>query len=104
MNRFHDGPSIAEIKAKAKERVHKEGRGVSVMSLIKTARSQLLNAKEQESQGNLKAALSSYIMAAGLMKMAVEANEFKQDSKGVIRKEWESFLKVRRPLLSLVSF
>ncbi|KAJ2929686.1 hypothetical protein H1R20_g7424, partial [Candolleomyces eurysporus] len=93
MNRFYDGPSIAEIKAKAKERVHKEGRGVSVMSLIKTARSQLLNAKEQESQGNLKGALSSYIMAAGLMKMAVEANEFKQDTKGVIRKEWESFLK-----------
>ena len=34
--------------------MNKEGRGVSVMSLIKTARSQLLNAKEQESQGDLK--------------------------------------------------
>lgn len=71
---------------------------MSVMSLIKTARSQLLNAKEQESQGDLKAALSSYIRAAGLMKMAVDSVEFKQDSKGVIRKEWENFLKVRRPL------
>lgn len=77
----------------------KEGRGASVMSLIKTARSQLLNAKEQETRGDLKAALSSYVKTAGLMKMVFDATEFKQDTKGLIRKEWDGFIKVRRPPL-----
>jgi ubiquitin carboxyl-terminal hydrolase 8 len=86
---------VSEIKAKAKETVQREGRGASVMTLIRTARTQLLNAKEQEAKGDLKTALSSYIKTAGLMKMAIESHEFKQDTKGVIRKEWEGFLQVR---------
>ncbi|KAF6761810.1 ubiquitin carboxyl-terminal hydrolase 4 [Ephemerocybe angulata] len=90
-NRLNDGMSIHEIKAKAQEQVTKQVRGASAMSLIKAARTQLSNAKEQEAKGDLKGALSCYVKTAQLLKLVSGSTEFKQDTKGVIRKEWEGF-------------
>lgn len=90
--------SVADIKHKAKEGVNKEARGVSAITLIKTARSQLLFAKEYEAKGDLRAALGSYIKAATLTKMAMDSSEYAQESKGkggVIRKELNDLLSVR---------
>ena len=81
----------------------RESRGASVPSLIKTARAQALHAKEQEANGDLKGALSSYVKSASLTKMAMDSPDFSKaatDLKSVIRKEWESFLQVGRNLCS----
>ncbi|KAF9474821.1 cysteine proteinase [Pholiota conissans] len=94
-NRITNELSVAEIKAKAKEGVTKEARGVSAITLIKTARSQILSAKEHEARGDLKAAFASYIKAATLAKMTLDSPEYVQEAKGkggVIRKELNDFL------------
>jgi len=91
--------SVADIKNKAKEGVNKEARGVSAITLIKTARSQILSAKEQEAKGDLRSAYASYIRAATLAKMTMDSPEYLQESKGkggVVRKELNEFLAVRR--------
>lgn len=90
--------TVSEIKAKVKEGVSKEARGVSAISLIKTARTQILSAKEQEARGDLKSAFASYLKAATLAKMTMDSPEYVQESKGkggVIRKELNDFLAVR---------
>ncbi|KAF9560109.1 cysteine proteinase [Agrocybe pediades] len=94
-NRTQGEISVAEIKSKAKEGVNKEARGVSAITLIKTARSQILSAKEQEAKGDLKSAYGSYIKAATLAKMTMDSPEYQQESKGkggVVRKELNEFL------------
>lgn len=83
---------------KAKEDISKEARGFGAITLIKTAQTQMLSAKEQEGKGNLRAAFASYIKAATLTKMAMESPEYVQEAKDkgtVIRMELDDFLKVR---------
>ena len=90
--------SISEIKTMAKEAVRKEARGVSALTLIKTARYQLVTAKDYESQGNLKGALSAITKAASLAQMTMDTAEFAYEVKGkggVLRKEFTEFLEVR---------
>ncbi|EAU90391.2 ubiquitin carboxyl-terminal hydrolase 4 [Coprinopsis cinerea okayama7 len=84
-----DAMSVSEIKAKAKEAVQKEGRRASAMSLIKTARAQLQNAKDFEVKGDLKSALASFIKTASLMKMAMDSPEFSQLP---IREAWNDLV------------
>lgn len=96
-NRFQHELSAAEIKTKAKEGVNKEARGVSAITLIKTARTQLISAKDHETRGDLKTAYASYIKAATLTKMTMDSPEYVLESKGrggVIRKELNEFLEV----------
>ena len=96
-NRFHHELSAAEIKTKAKEGVNKEARGVSAITLIKTARTQIISAREYEIRGDLRAAYASYIKAATLAKMTMDSPEYVQETKtrgGVIRKELNDFLEV----------
>ncbi|KAF8972765.1 hypothetical protein BDZ97DRAFT_1649812 [Flammula alnicola] len=94
-SRYYSDMSVAEIKTKAKEGVNKEARGVSAITLIKTARTQILSAKEHEAKGDLRSAFGSYIKAATLAKMTMDSPEYVQESKGkggVIRKELNDFL------------
>ena len=76
----------------------KEARGVSAITLIKTARSQILSAREHEVKGDLRTALGNYIKAATLTKMAMDSPEYSQENRvkagGVIRKELNDFLEV----------
>lgn len=79
----------------AKEAVRKEARGASALTLIKTARSQLVTAKDYESQGDLKGALSAFTKAASLAQMTMDTAEFASESKGkggVLRKEFTEFI------------
>ena len=108
-SRFYDGMSVAEIKAKAKESVSKEARGASAITLIKTARTQILSAKEHEAKGDLRSALGTYIKAATLAKMTMDSPEYVQESRGkgaggVIRKELNDFLEVHLKILCGYSY
>ena len=97
-SRPQDDMSISEIKTMAKEAVRKEARGASALTLIKTARNQLVTAKDYESQGNLKGALSAITKAASLAQMTMDTAEFAYEVKGkggVLRKEFTEFLEVR---------
>ncbi|KAF8202403.1 ubiquitin carboxyl-terminal hydrolase 4 [Pholiota molesta] len=94
-NRISNDLSVAEIKTKAKENVTKEARGVSAITLIKTARTQILSAKDHEVKGDLRGAFASYIKAATLAKMTMDSPEYLLEAKGkggVIRKELNDFL------------
>ncbi|KAM6497275.1 ubiquitin carboxyl-terminal hydrolase 4 [Amanita muscaria] len=86
--------SVAEIKAKAKDTVHRDARGASALSLIKTARSQMVLAKECESKSELKGALSAYIKAASLASLTVDSPEHtaERGKGGAVRKEVQSFI------------
>lgn len=96
-NRHYGDMSVAEIKAKAREGVNKETRGVSAIALIRAAGTQIHNAKGHEANGDLRSALGSYIKAATLAKLTMDSPEYLQESKGkggVIRKELNEFLEV----------
>jgi ubiquitin carboxyl-terminal hydrolase 8 len=90
--------SISEIKEKAMENAHKVARGASAMSLIKTARVQVLAAQEYELSGDLKGALSALIKAGTLAQMLMNSAEFGAESapgkKGVLYKEFSDFSQV----------
>lgn len=94
---IYDDMSVADIKTRAKESVSKDARGISAMSLIKTARSQLILAKSHESKSELKSALSAYIKAASLAAMTMESSEYHSEKgkNGVVRKELSEFMEVR---------
>lgn len=83
----------------------KEARGVSAITLIKTARSQMLSAREHEAKGDLRTALGNYIKAALLTKLTMDSQEYAQENRGkaggVIRKELNDFLEVRPRLTVL---
>ncbi|KZT25326.1 hypothetical protein NEOLEDRAFT_1156281 [Neolentinus lepideus HHB14362 ss-1] len=87
--------TVAEIKDKAKEQSHKASRGVSALSLIKTARSQVGAARVFENAGDLKNALSAYTKAASLTQTFMESAEFQQEAlkghQGVLFKEFMDF-------------
>ncbi|KAF8628722.1 hypothetical protein AX17_005944 [Amanita inopinata Kibby_2008] len=88
------GMSVAEIKTKAKAAVFKDARGFSPLSLIKSARNQIILAKEHESKSELKSALSAYIKAASLASMTVDSSEYnlERGKTGAVRKELEDFM------------
>lgn len=102
--RFHNDMLVAEIKAKAMEAVQKEARGASALTLIRTARTQLLSAKDYETKGDLRSALGSFIKVASLAKMTMDSVEYSQEGRskgGVLRKELGDFLSV---CLDLITF
>lgn len=91
----HDPSSIPEIKERAQENAKKIARGASAISLIKTARSQILSARTAELSGDLKVALSAYINAGTLVKMFMDSNEYLNEpkgGKGVLTKEFNGFM------------
>ena len=105
--RFHDGMSVVEIKAKAREAVQKEAKGASALSLIRTARTQLLSAKDYETKGDLRSALGSFIKAASLAKMTMDSAEYSQEGRskgGVLKKELTDFLSVCLDLITFYIF
>jgi ubiquitin carboxyl-terminal hydrolase 8 len=80
-----------------KDSVIKEAKGVGAISLIRTARTQILTARDYEAKGDLRSALATYIRAATLTKMAMDSQEYSQENRGkggVIRKELNDFLEV----------
>ena len=96
-DRFLDKTPVADIKLNAREAANREARGVSAITLIKTARAQILSAKEHEAKGDLRNALASLIKAETLSKMAMDSVEFAQDTStkgGVLRKEVTDFVEV----------
>jgi ubiquitin carboxyl-terminal hydrolase 8 len=100
-DRFPDKIPVADIKSKAKEAVNREARGVSPITLIKTARAQILSAKEHEANGDLRSALASFIKAATLAKMAMDSNEYQEirSRGGILRNELNDFLEVSLPTI-----
>ena len=103
-DRFLDQTPVADIKLKAKEAVNREARGASAITLIKTARAQILSAKEHEAKGDLRSALASFIKAATLAKMAMDSTEYVQEARskgGVLRNELTDFLEVSLSIIQL---
>lgn len=90
-NRLNDGTTISDIKANAKEQVKGLRKGASPMSLLKVARTQVLAAKDQEAQGDLRGALSCYVKTAGLLKIVAESPEF-SNPNGDLRDKWNKFM------------
>ncbi|KAG9313137.1 hypothetical protein JVU11DRAFT_6587 [Chiua virens] len=102
---MHNGPvvtnddlTVAEVKEKAKEDVLKAAKGVSAISLIKTARTQSQLARDCEIRGNLKAALGALLKAGSLTHMFMNSTEFMAETKppgrhGVLYKEFIDFQK-----------
>ncbi|KAI0924296.1 hypothetical protein AcW2_005215 [Taiwanofungus camphoratus] len=86
--------TVAEIKEVAKEQAQKV-RGASAISLLKTARGQIMLAQAREGEGDLKGALSALTKAASLAQMFMDSSEFKQESqpgkKGVLVKDFLDF-------------
>ena len=90
--------TIADIKASAKEMVHK-ARGASAITLLASARSQMQLAQARENEGDFKGALSSFTKAASLIQLIFESSDFKTESqagkKGALFKEFMDFQQVR---------
>ncbi|TFK48403.1 hypothetical protein OE88DRAFT_1664178 [Heliocybe sulcata] len=88
-------PTVAEIKDRAKEQSQKVSKGVSAMTLIKAARSQVGAARVFEGTGDLRNALSAYTKAASLTQTFMESAEFRQEAhkgqQGVLFKEFMDF-------------
>lgn len=87
--------SIQEIKEKAQENAQKIARGASAISLIKTARAQILSARTSELSGDLRGALGAYINAGTLVRMFMDSNEYRSEAKGVkgvLSKELNNFM------------
>jgi len=86
-----------DIRQRAKDSVIKEAKGINAISLIRTARTQVLTARDYEAKGDLRSAMATYIKAATLTKMAMDSQEYSQENRGkggVIRKELHDFLEV----------
>jgi ubiquitin carboxyl-terminal hydrolase 8 len=90
--------STSEIRKQAKESISNEARGLSALTLIRTARTQILSAQEQEGKGDLALAYASYIKAATLIKLTMDSPEHVQnanlDTSTAIRAELAEFLQV----------
>lgn len=110
---MHNGPpttindlTVAEIKEKAKEDVRRAAKGVSAMTLIKSARTQSQQARLYENQGDLKAALGAFLKAGILTHMFMHSAEVMAETKpgrhGVLYKEFLDFEKVDLHFVGLV--
>ncbi|KAG5653604.1 hypothetical protein H0H81_011976 [Sphagnurus paluster] len=85
----YEGLDVARIKEKAIESVTKRTRGISPMTLIKSAKTQYMQGREKQQKGELRVAYASYMTAASLVKLAMESPE---NSKGsVLSKEIRDF-------------
>lgn len=89
--------SISEIKEKAKDDARRHAKGISAISLLRTARSQLQMAQSHENKGDLKSALSALLKAGSLAAMVMNSSEFMNESKfgkhGVLYREFVNFQK-----------
>jgi TPR repeat protein len=97
---FDSNFSVNEIKQKAREAVRKEARGASALTLLKTAKTQMLTARDFESQGDLKEALSAFTKVASLLQMTMDTAEFASESRGkggVLKKEFAEFYEASDP-------
>ncbi|KAH9983664.1 hypothetical protein BJV77DRAFT_1062378 [Russula vinacea] len=87
--------SVAEIKEQAKQQAQRGSRGVSALSLIRSAKGQISLAQSRESTGDLKGALSAFTKAASLTQVFMDSAEFKAESvpgkRGVLWKEFSDF-------------
>lgn len=101
----NDDLTVAEFKEKVKEDVRKAAKGVSPITLIKSARTQSQQARIHENQGDLKAALGPLLRAGILTHMFMNSVEFMAENKpgrhGVLYKEFIDFQKV---VIYLVGF
>lgn len=98
--------TVAEIKEKAKEDVRRAAKGVSAITLIKSARTQSQLARIYENQGDLKTALGAFLKAGMLTHLFMQSAEVTAESKpgrhGVLYKEFVDFEKVDLYLVRLV--
>lgn len=92
IGRRYDGINVTDYKEKTKESVQRETRGASPLSLIKIARSQYLQGKDNEDNGDLQGAFGAFIKAVSLAKMAIDSAE--NERGGVLRKEINEFFEV----------
>ncbi|KIJ65500.1 hypothetical protein HYDPIDRAFT_27500 [Hydnomerulius pinastri MD-312] len=93
----NDNLTVAEVKEKAKEEARNAARGVSAISLIKSARNQSQLARVHENDGDLKGALGALLKAGSLAHMVMNSSEFIAESKagkhGVLYREFVDFQK-----------
>jgi ubiquitin carboxyl-terminal hydrolase 8 len=94
MQPFRD-MSVAEIKEQAKQQAQRGSRGVSALSLIRSAKGQNSLAQAREGAGDLKAALSALTKAAALIQVFLDSAEFKAQNvpgkQGLLWKEFSDF-------------
>ena len=102
----NDDLTVAEVKERVKEDVRKAAKGVSPISLIKTARTQSQQARIFENQGDLNAAFGPLLKAGILTHMFMNSAEFLAENKpgrhGLLYKEFIDFQKVHISLVSLI--
>ena len=88
-----DDLTVAEIKEKAKNAIYNV-RGASAISLLRTARDQVVQGLTFEKEGDQRGALLSLLVSAQLTQLVMSHQEFKQEregKKGVIWKEFSEF-------------
>jgi ubiquitin carboxyl-terminal hydrolase 8 len=94
--------SVAEIKEQAKQQAQRGSRGVSALSLIRSAKGQISLAQSREGAGDLKGALSHFTKAASLTQVFMDSAEFKAENlpgkRGVLWREFSDFHQVWHPL------
>ncbi|KAI0042737.1 cysteine proteinase [Auriscalpium vulgare] len=90
-----DDMSVAEIKEKAIAHSQRVSKGVSAMSLIRSAKVQIHLAQSFEQAGDLKSALSAFTKAASLTQVFMDTADFKAENlpgkRGVLWKEFVDF-------------
>jgi hypothetical protein len=107
----HNGPakpsedmSVAEIKEQAKQQALRGSRGVSALSLIRSAKGQISLAQSREGAGDLKSALSAFTKAASLTQVFMDSAEFKAESapgkRGLLWREFTDFQQVSGTLFT----
>ena len=88
--------TVAEIKDRAIQQVHKFGRGVGALALINTAKTRIADAERFERENDLKNSLDSYTKAICLVTMCLDTTEFKAErAGGVLHREVQEFQTVR---------
>ncbi|KAI0318771.1 hypothetical protein OF83DRAFT_1261275 [Amylostereum chailletii] len=84
--------TVAEIKERAIQQVHKHSRGFSALTLIRAAKDQIASAERFGEEGDLKSSLGAYTKAASLMSMCLDSAEFKAERvAGVLHNEVQDF-------------
>ena len=87
-----------EIKERAIQQAQRASRGVSAISLIRSAKGQISLAQSCENDGDFKGALSAFTKAASLTQVFMDTEEFKAENvpgkRGVLWKELADFQQV----------
>ena len=99
-----EGMSVAEIKERAIQQARRGSRGLSALSLIRSAKGQISLARSCESAGDFKGALNAFTKAACLTQAFMDTADFKAENilgkRGVLWKEFTEFQHVSCPPLS----